>query len=115
VVIVGFVMLFIMSAPLAIVAFLASWYWVSHPGKVEAAVDRAMEQTRRTFTEGPRQPSYQGAPSGATAASSADGGLDFSKLRAKFAELEKRAGRVEEHVASDEYALNQEFNDIDKS
>ena len=113
VVIVGFVMLFIMSAPLAIVAFLASWYWVSHPGKIEAAFDWAIETSRQIYNETPRQASHEGTPS--TTAGSPHGGHDFSDLRAKFADLEKRAGRVEEYVSSDDYALVQEFNNIDKS
>jgi len=111
IIIVGFIMLFIMSAPLALVTFLGSWYWVRHPGKVEAAVDRAMESTRRAFRAGHAHEDYS-QPAAATAGA-ADENLDFSELRARFEDLEARARRMEEHVASDEYDLRQQFDDIE--
>ncbi len=104
-VIVAFVMLFIMSAPLAIAAFIGAWYWVKHPGRVESAVDRLMESTRRAFGERPSR--YAGAGAGGV-----DEDIDFAELRAKFADLEARAGRMEEHVAADEYTLRKQFDDL---
>ena len=110
VIIVGFIMLFIMSAPLALVTFVGAWYWVRNPGTLEAAVDRAMESTRRAFRGGDAHEDYAqpaGAPAGAY-----DEDLDFSELRARFEDLEVRARRMEEHVSSDEYHLRKQFDDI---
>lgn len=108
VIIVGFIMLFIMSAPLAIVAFVGAWYWVRHPGRVEAALDRAMESTRRAFR---RDDDYAGAAAAAAGGTEED--VDFSVLRAKFEDLEARAARMEEHVSSDDYRLRRRFDDIE--
>ena len=108
IIIVGFIMLFIMSAPLAVVTFIGCWYWVKHPGRVEAAVDRAMESTRRAF-RGDHPDDAQPAAAGA----GAHDDLDFAELRARFEDLETRAARMEEHVSSDEYELRRQFNDIE--
>jgi phage shock protein PspC (stress-responsive transcriptional regulator) len=110
VIIVGFIMLFIMSAPLALVTFIGAWYWIKNPGKLEAAVDGAMESARRSFrSDHTHEDRAQaaGAPAGAF-----DEDLDFSELRARFDELETRARRMEEHVSSDEYHLRKQFDDI---
>ncbi|MDH3713677.1 MAG: hypothetical protein OET44_07515 [Gammaproteobacteria bacterium] len=111
VIIVGFIMLFIMSAPLALATFLGAWYWVRNPGKLEAAVDRAMESTRRAFRGGSMHEDQ--AHSAAAAAGAHDEDLDFSELRARFEDLEVRARRMEEHVSSDEYQLRRKFDDIE--
>ena len=115
VIIVGFVMLFIMSAPLALVTFIGAWYWLRNPGKLEATVDRVMESTRRAFRGDDVDEDYA-QPANAPAGAYNDD-LDFSELRARFEDLEVRASRMEEHVASDEYHLRKQFDDIadDKS
>lgn len=109
VIIVGFIMLFIMSAPLAVVTFIGCWYWVKNPGRVEAAVDRAMESTRRAFSGDHHD---QAQPAAATAGAHEED-LDFADLRARFEDLEARAARMEEHVSSDEYELRRRFDDIE--
>ena len=111
VIIVGFIMLFIMSAPLALVTFFGAWYWIKHPGKLEAAIDRSMESTRRAFGGGSAH--GDSARPAAAVAGAPDEDLDFSELRAKFEELEARAGRMEEHVSSDDYRLRRRFDDIE--
>jgi hypothetical protein len=103
-------MLFIMSAPLALVTFAGAWYWIRNPGKLEATVDRTMESARQAFRGGHAhadQAQPAGAPAGAY-----DEDLDFSELRARFEDLEVRARRMEEHVSSDEYQLRKQFDDI---
>ena len=109
VIIVGFIMLFIMSAPLALVTFIGAWYWVKNPGKVEAAVDRAMESTRRAFS-GTHDDHVQ--PAAATAGAHEED-LDFAELRARFEDLEARTRHMEEHVSSDEHELRRKFEDIE--
>ena len=111
VIIVGFIMLFIMSAPLALVTFFVAWYWIKNPGRLEAAIDRAMESTRQAFGGS----NARGNPTrpAAAVAGAPDEDLDFSELRAKFEELEARAGRMEELVSSDDYRLRRRFDDIE--
>ena len=109
IIIVGFIMLFIMSAPLAVVTFIGCWYWVKHPGRVEAAVDRAMESTRRAFSGDHHD---HGQPA-AAATGAYDEDLDFTELRARFEDLEARAASMEEHVSSDDYELRRQFDDIE--
>lgn len=112
VIIVGFIMLFIMSAPLALVTFIGAWYWVRHPGKLEAAVDRAMESTRRAFSGEERGDRAQ-AQAAAAGAGVYEEDLSFRELRARFEELESRARRMEEHVSSEDYHLRRRFRDIE--
>jgi hypothetical protein len=111
VIIVGFIMLFVMSAPLALATFFVAWYWIKNPGKLEAGIDRAMESTRQALS-GSNTPGDPARPAGAVAGAP-DEDLDFSELRAKFEELEARAGRMEEHVSSDDYRLRRRFDDLE--
>ncbi len=112
VVICGFIFLFFMSVPLAILTFLGASYWIRHPGKLEDGFDTVMEKSRRTFKY--MSDSSEFAEATPTGGSPVDDGFDFSELKDKFEDLEKRAGKMEEHVSSDEYSLNEEFNDIRK-
>jgi hypothetical protein len=104
-------MLFIMNAPLALVTFIGGWYWVKNPGKLEAAMDYAMESTRRAFRGGSGHGDH--AEPVAAVAGAHDEDLDFSELRARFEALEARARRIEEHVSADDYRLRRRFKDIE--
>ena len=108
----GFIFLFFMSVPLAILTFLGASYWVKHPGKLEDRFDTIMEKSRRTFRNMSDPAKYAGAS--ASDVPPEHDGFDFADLKGKFEDLEKRAGKMEEHVSSDEYSLNKEFNDIRK-
>ncbi len=110
VIIAGFVMLFIMSTPLALAAFFGSWYWLKHPGKLEAMMDRVMDGARSAFAGTVREGAY--APPAPSSVAGVEPDSDFSELRARFADLEARASRMEEHVSSQEYELNKEFKDM---
>ncbi len=113
-VIFAFVILFIMSVPLAIVTFLGAAYWVKHPGKVEDGIDSFVEKTRRTFSNFSESSEFGDAqPAGAgTGGAHAEDDFDFSELKRKFDDLEERTGGMEEHVSSDEFQLNKDLDDI---
>jgi len=108
-----FVILFLMSVPMAIIIFLACNYWVKNPGKVENSIDEFVEKTRRTFDNMSEAAEFRGAQTATSGAShSMDDDLEFPHLKKQFEDLERRTADMEEHVASDEYQLNKDINDI---
>ena len=103
--IIGFIVLAIIHFPLALIAFLAAWFWADHPGKLEGL----WERSRNTFSAS-RRPATAAGPDVGAAPETDDFEDPFMKdLRRKFRDLEERAGRMEEHVASEEYELRREF------
>jgi phage shock protein PspC (stress-responsive transcriptional regulator) len=128
----AFIVGLFLNLPLTLVVFLAAWYWVDHPGRIERTIDRAAETLRDTFGTG-HGPQPAGAGHGDAAGPDMradarrdaarkagsdtgdverDADFDFAGLRRRFADLERRAGEVEGHVASDEYRLEREFRDM---
>ncbi len=111
-VIFGFVLLFLMSVPLAILTFLGMSYWIRHPGRLEDGFDTIMEKSRRAYRH--MSDSAEFAEATPTGSPYAEDGFDFSELKSKFEDLEKRAGKMEEQVSSQEYSLNEEIDNIGK-
>jgi phage shock protein PspC (stress-responsive transcriptional regulator) len=114
VIILGFVILFMFSGFFALLVFFLSYHWVKNPGKLEDLFDRTVEKSRNVFehvtsTEGGFQKTAT-AGNGGSAFSEDDFG--FADLKRQFDDLEARANDMEEHVSSDEYQLNKEFDDI---
>ena len=101
-VLIGFIVLAIMHFPLALILFLVAWFWADHPGKLE----RWWEQARDAFR--PARPATAAGPDMAPDPEDLHDPF-MDDLRRKFRDLEERAGRMEEHVASDEFELRREF------
>ncbi|RED53800.1 PspC domain-containing protein [Aestuariispira insulae] len=116
----GFIVCLVVNPPLAIFLFLVAWFWVDHPGKVEGWWSQM-----RNFGRAPHV-----AAASATGAGTAYSGYReteeprfsekmeesdpfFQDLKDRFDDLEKRAGSMEEHVASEEYELRREFRKME--
>ncbi len=101
----GFIVGLVFQAPLAILVFLAALVLLEHPEKAAPFKQKMSDLFSSTNQKVDRGP----AP-----ASASPGGepndFDFGDLRQQFAELERRAGHIEQHVTSDEFELNREFN-----
>jgi len=112
-IIIGFIVLFMFSGFFAMMAFFAAYLWVRNPGKIEDMFDRTVEKSRNAFDTMARSAKFnQTAAAGGGNPSYADDDLDFSDLKRKFDDLEKRTNGMEEHVSSDEYELKKEFDGI---
>ncbi|MBT4889237.1 MAG: hypothetical protein HON65_06755, partial [Rhodospirillales bacterium] len=119
--IISFIILFIFTKIFALLAFFAAYHWVKNPGKYEDMFDRTVEKSRSKFDSFGQKPAYQHATAGGANASyneythdsaHEEDGFDFSDLKRKFDDLEKRTGGMEEHVSSEEYKLKKEFEGI---
>ncbi len=116
-VLIGFILGAIINFPLALIVFLIAYYWADQPDKWESKAAKFEQKVYRT-TDKWREHFYQ--PRHA-AAGAADFGttnpraetvyedVDFADLRAQFDDLERRAGKMEEHVSGEEYRLNNEI------
>ncbi|MGD8711094.1 MAG: PspC domain-containing protein [Ectothiorhodospiraceae bacterium] len=104
----GFIVGLIMNAPLTIFLFLLALYWVSHPGSLERKLNRLAAWLRSLGDKGAARHATAGAGSAAPEPEF-DPDAEFAELRRKFEDLERRAGSMETHVASEEYDLNREF------
>lgn len=106
----GFIALIIINFPLAAFLFLLAWFWTDHPGKLE----NWWHNTKSNFA--PRYattgPSYKSEDRQPAEPFDADPFMD--DLQRQFDDLEARAGKMEEHVASDEYNLRQEFKKMEE-
>ncbi len=117
VIIAGFIVLFIFTKIFALLAFILAYFWIKHPGKYEDMLDGAFEKSRRGFENMTGAPGFDeaataGGPQASYDSSYREDEFDFSDLKQKFEDLEKRTNGMEEHVSSDEYKLNKEFDDI---
>ncbi len=103
-VLIGFILLAIIHFPLALLLFLVAWFWADHPGKLEGWWERGRETFRSPRPAAAAGPDVNAAPD-------MDDVEDpfMTDLKRKFRDLEERAGRMEEHVASDEFELRREF------
>ncbi len=119
-IIIGFIILFLFTKIFALLAFFLAYHWIKNPGKYEDIFDRTVEKSRQTFDNINTDTAYQYAGAGepdaphnkTTATATEDDGFDFSELKSKFEDLEKRTGGMEEHVSSEEYKLRKEFEEI---
>ncbi len=115
-IIIGFIIFFLINWFFAAVTFFVAYHWVKNPGKVEDVVDGVIEKGRRGFknftsrTEA-EEATYASEQGGHHAHYERDD-FDFSDLKSKFDDLEKRTNGMEEHVSSEEHKLNKEFNDL---
>ncbi len=116
-VIIGFIVLFLFTKIFTLLAFFLAYYWVRNPGKFENFFDATLEKTRRAFDNmkgrtnfGETVAAY--APEASYGASYGKNEFDFSELKQKFDDLEKRTNGIEEQVSSDEYQLNKEFDNL---
>ncbi len=117
VIIIGFVVLFLFTKIFALLIFFLAYLWIKHPGKYEDMLDGAFEKSRRGFENMTHAPGFDeaataGGPQTSYGTAYRDDEFDFSDLKQKFEDLEKRTNGMEEHVSSDEYKLNKEFDDI---
>lgn len=108
-VILAFVMLFLSSFLLGLAAFGLAYYWLKHPGQLENLLDQGAEKFRRLFD---RDAPAAYAGDRPAAAQEHEPEFQFSELRRKFEDLERRAGTMEAHVASEEYTLNRKFKEM---
>ena len=105
----GFIVGLIINAPVTLFLFLLAWFWVDHPGKF----DHWWGQAREFWTGATSKPSMAGGYSASDAGFEDDRAFEadpfIKDLKRKFSDLEKRAGKMEEHVSSEEYELRREF------
>ena len=104
----GYVVGFVFTPILALMAFLASWAWVTNPERFETWTFKAVALIRRQYERALGRSSEPRSP--APLDSSVD--VDFPDLRRKFEELEQRAAGMETFVTSEEMALRKKFRDI---
>ena len=116
-----FILGIIFAPMLTLLIFLAAWVWVDNPERFERAVGSVLDKARglyRSWTQdaepgrssaGPR-PAYADGAEGVE-----EPAIDFPDLRRRFEDLERRAGRMEDYVTSEEFSLDREFRDIDDS
>lgn len=112
----GFVLGFIISAKLTLIAFLIAWFWSENTQKAEG-LWRSIKDFLG-FSNGSK-PATAGGYAHSTEASETPRAKTADEinrdpflrdLQRQFDELEKRTVGVEKHVTSDEYRLNNEFN-----
>ncbi|MBK1666023.1 hypothetical protein CKO38_15850 [Rhodospirillum rubrum] len=112
-VIVLFVLGGVMNLPLALLVFLTAWYWVDNAGAIERGIDGASSAVKRTLFGDKSGEATRERPSDGPGVG-ADAEADFPELRRAFADLERRTGRMETHVTSEDYALNKKFRDLER-
>jgi len=108
-VIAGFILGLFIHAPLTILLFIAVLFFLNHPDKAEAIRQKASE-----FFAAPTEPFNNEARTASATPGMDPEDFDFGELREEFAELERRAGTIEQHVTSEEFELNREFNRMKK-
>ncbi len=108
VIFIAFIVGLIINAPLTIFIFLLALYWVTHPGSIEAKLNRLAGWLGGLGSRGSDRAQARRAAE-ATTDTDFDPDAEFSNLRRQFEDLERRAADMEDHVASDEYDLNREF------
>ena len=108
VIFIAFIVGLIINAPLTIFIFLLALYWVTHPGSIEAKLNRFAGWLGGLGHRGSERAQARRAAEAATD-TDFDPDAEFSSLRRQFEDLERRAADMEDHVASDEYDLNREL------
>ena len=115
-IIIGFIVLFLFTKIFALLAFFLAYYWVRNPGKFENFFDATLEKTRRGFDNMKGRADFgEAVAADGPEASYGENEFDFSELKRKFDDLEKRTNGIEEQVSSDEYRLNKEFDNLRSS
>ena len=126
VVIAIFVVGWVFTPLLTTLIFVAAWYWAKHPDETRRQVDRVSDHARRAARR-VSDAAFGGRSRYRRTATEPDLDLDdvdvdepaprrpssAEELRHRFEELDRRAKRIEEVVASEEYRLEREFRRID--
>jgi len=120
-VVTGFVVGLLVNFPLTALLFLAAWYWERNPEEVERKLEEAVQQLRKLWDSaeeqvGRHKPGKSSATRQTATARGAnpDDDLDFADLKAQFEDLERRAGKMESHMTSEEYRINREIQRMRK-
>lgn len=112
----AFIVGLIFNLPLTVVVFLVALYWINHPGRLEKLMENIGTLVRSVWSHlrggATSREAYAGA--GGTAGVEEGVDFDFQALRAKFADLERRARTMEKHVSSREFRVAREIDQIHK-
>jgi len=112
----GFIVGLIINFPLTIGVFLVAWVWTDNPHKLESFWENLKDpflhmKSRRAQSAGgySEPPHHNNSGSADTPEPSFEADPFMDELKRKFEDLEKRAGKMERHVTSDDYELKQKF------
>ena len=108
-VVIGLIICALFNLAAALILFGIGWLYVDKPGVLEKARTRAKTGWRNCKRHMPRR-----APQPAETTPIDPEAHDpfFKDLRARFADLEKRAQGMEKYVTSEEFRLNREFRKL---
>ena len=111
----GFIVLIIINFPLAAFLFLLSWFWTDHPGKLETWWSNLKGNFSPNFaTANAASASSYREESQSESKQPFDSDPFMDDLQRQFDDLEARAGKMEEHVSSEEYNLRKEFKKMEE-
>ena len=108
-VVIGLIICVFFNLPSALILFGIGWLYVDKPGVLEKAQSKAKTGWRNcTFHIRYRTPQ----PAETAPIDPEANDPFFKDLRARFADLEKRAQGMEKYVTSEEFRLNREFRKL---